>query len=159
MKQFVVYELQRPDGVPFYVGKGHPRRPWDHIRQARRGQQSHKANVIRKIEREGSTVKVEVVFETDDEAEAFTEEIRRIAAYRVSGLILTNLKSGGQGGNHSAETRVKLSAANKGKKLSDATRAKISTTKMGRKHAEETKAKIRATKRAAVGWPPGEIPA
>jgi len=54
-----------------------------------------------------------------------------------------NLKLGGNGGGkHHAETKAKLSAANRGKKLTAETRAKIGAANRGRKHTAETRAKI-----------------
>jgi hypothetical protein len=46
------------------------------------------------------------------------------------------------GGNHSEETKAKLSAAQKGKTLSEESKAKISATKKGRTFSEEHKAEV-----------------
>lgn len=61
-ERYYVYVLQRPDRVPFYVGKGSGRRVFEHEAEARRhhpfGESNpFKCNVIRKIIREGGQVR------------------------------------------------------------------------------------------------------
>ena len=70
-----------------------------------------------------------------------------------------NIESGGYGGSPSAETKLKISKANKGRKMSpefrercrlsqlgrvptDEARINMRNAQLGRKHSEETKAKI-----------------
>lgn len=94
-KRFYVYELRDEQGVVFYVGKGSGRRFTAHEIKARRGEQSHRANTIRKIWGRGGRVEREIVFRSSSEQEAFDEEVRRIALYgRVN---LTNKSDGGGG--------------------------------------------------------------
>lgn len=59
--QYYVYVLCRPDGRPFYVGKGLNKRALDHEAEARRNHpigesNPFKCNVIRKIVRDGGEV-------------------------------------------------------------------------------------------------------
>lgn len=93
--RFYVYVLCRPDGTPFYVGKGQRRRLYDHEREARLGHHCHKCHTIRAIWREGGEVVKHIVFRTDNEHEAFAIERTLIAEYGRN--ILTNLTDGGEG--------------------------------------------------------------
>lgn len=93
--KFYVYVLARPDGSPFYVGKGSRRRWREHENEASRGHKCPKCSVIRKIWKSGGQVQCYVVLETDDEAEAFQHERDLIALYGRAKL--TNLTDGGEG--------------------------------------------------------------
>lgn len=93
--RFYVYILCRPNGKPFYVGKGSGNRVYDHEREAKRGHQCHKCSVIRKIWRSGSEVVRYTVFETDDEQAAFDHERELIALYGRDSL--ANKSDGGEG--------------------------------------------------------------
>jgi hypothetical protein len=108
--RFYVYVLARPNGKPFYVGKGQGRRVYDHEREARNGHQCHKCNVIRKIWRKGGEVQRYTVFTTDDERAALDYEVSMIALY--GRRTLCNLTDGGDGvSNPSEETRARMRAA------------------------------------------------
>lgn len=96
--RFYVYVLARPDGTPFYVGKGQGSRIDDHERQARRGLKGHRFNIIRKIWRTGGQVQKYILFTTDDEAEAHRFEIEWIAVYGRENLC--NQTDGGEGASH-----------------------------------------------------------
>jgi len=95
MKRFYIYVLARPDGSPFYVGKGSKNRVHRHDTEARSGHKCHKCNVIRKIWRQGTDVQRYIVFETDDEPEAFAYERELIALHGRDNL--TNVTDGGPG--------------------------------------------------------------
>jgi hypothetical protein len=94
-KTFYVYVLARPDGSPFYVGKGLGKRIFDHDYEARSGHKCHKCNIIRKIWKSGGEVQRYIVFETNDEQEAFAYEIELIALHGRNNL--ANLTDGGEG--------------------------------------------------------------
>lgn len=77
--RFYVYVLSRPDGRPFYVGKGQADRVRDHEREARRDCECHKCHIIRKIWRDGGQVQRTIVFRSDDEQVALDREREEIA--------------------------------------------------------------------------------
>lgn len=94
-KQFYVYTLSKPDGSVFYIGKGKGLRIGDHEREARRGHICYKCNTIRKIWSEGGAIIKKIVFETDNEQDAFAKEIELIEAHDTS--TLCNMTLGGEG--------------------------------------------------------------
>lgn len=77
-RQFYVYVLLRPDGRPFYVGKGAGGRVNNHEVEARGDCSCHKCRVIRKIWRNGGSVVKSIVFTTEKEEEAYQQEARLI---------------------------------------------------------------------------------
>jgi len=106
LPRFYVYILTRPDGTPFYVGKGSGHRAFDHDTEARSGHQCHKCNVIRKIWRSGDEVQRYTVFTTDDEDEAYAMEADLIALHGRANL--TNGTDGGVGGRgHAVSPEVR----------------------------------------------------
>lgn len=91
--RFYVYVLARPNGKPFYVGKGKDSRVFRHELEAKRGHKCHKCNAIRKIWKQGGEVQRYIVFTTDDEQEALDYERETIALYGRANL--TNCTDGG----------------------------------------------------------------
>ena len=94
-KRFIVYALKRPDGRPFYVGKGSRRRPHQHISEARREECCcRKCVIIRDIEYQGGEIEIEYLYETDIERDAFEAEARLImelgSVYRLCNKLGTN---------------------------------------------------------------------
>jgi hypothetical protein len=107
-KGYYVYTLAYPTGEVFYVGKGIRGRINLHEAEARKGVNSHKCNIIRKIWREGGEVIKTKVCEGLSEEEAFEYERMLIAAYGRKNLV--NLTDGGEGASGhipSDETRAK----------------------------------------------------
>lgn len=112
--RFYVYILCRPNGKPFYVGKGSGRRIYDHDNEARSGHRCHKCNIIRKIWQQGGEVQRYTVFTTDDQDEAYAYEREMVAMFGRENL--ANGTDGGMGGmGHKAtpEERARRSAFRK----------------------------------------------
>lgn len=100
---YYVYILCRPDGQPFYVGKGINRRALEHEAEALRNHpvgesNPFKCNVIRKIVREGGqiTYRIDSQFELADQMQCLWREAELIAQHRRlhEGGSLTNLAGG-----------------------------------------------------------------
>lgn len=151
-KRFYVYVLSKPDGTPCYVGKGQRRRVKHHEMRG----ESHANPILAATFKKYGSLPHKIVFRTDDEQEAFKEEIRLIALYgrknKNTGT-LCNLTDGGDGLTGwvpSQETRDKISAANTGRKHSDETRARMSASGKGRILSEEHKRKIRDAQKGKV---------
>mgnify|MGYP001611991076 CR=1 FL=1 len=145
LPRFYVYVLCRPDGRPFYVGKGQGNRINAHESFARNGYKSKRYSIIRKIWREGGEIFKSKVFETDNEDEAYVMEQALIAA--IGRKYLANESDGGEGNRGykpTDEIKAKISAATKGRKMSPETWARVQAAKVGKPRSEECKAKIRA---------------
>jgi len=159
--QFYTYILKRPNGQPFYVGKGNCKgfRIGVHEKEAKKnkGPNRYKINTIRKIWESTNQVDYEIALFTKDEKIAFDKEKELICLYRRVGN-LVNITDGGEGQIglvHSAETRKKFSdrmignTNTKGIYPSDETRKKMSEARVGKSswnkgvaHTEEEKRKI-----------------
>ena len=96
-----VYVLRRPDGRPFYVGKGVGPRVFQHENEARhpnnRLSNAHKLNVIRSIWRAGSAPTYEIDLVTEDAVGAYARETALIEHFKRlhEGGPLTNRSAGG----------------------------------------------------------------
>jgi hypothetical protein len=150
---YYVYGLFIDDAdVPFYIGKGHGDRALDHL-GGREGGNSHKNHTILKAQREGKSINVKFLHETDSEQEAFSLEISEIKKYgrRCDGSgVLTNLTEGGEGPSgykHTPEQVERNRRAQLGTKRSEATKLKMSQSHKGRKKSESHSAKISAGKK------------
>lgn len=150
--RFYVYVLCRPNGDPFYVGKGQDARVFDHDAEARRGHKCHKCNVIRKIWKQGGQVQRYIVFETDDEQEAFNYERELITLYGRDTLAnLTDGGDGASGARRSTETRTKQSVALKAARGTPEARA-ASRDRMLRMYEEDPAVVEKISAAAKARW-------
>jgi len=135
MAEFYTYLQCKPDGTPFYVGKGHGRRSHS-FKKADRN--THHNNIIAKYGKHNIQI---FVFPCDSEDQAFSDEIQQIAQLRREGYILVNQTAGGDGfcgGRHSAERRATMNKDRMGVPRSAEVRAKISASNVGKKRSIET---------------------
>lgn len=107
--QFCVYVHMRPDGTPFYVGKGLRRRAYDFSPSRRTAW--HK-NIVAKYGRENIKVKVIPCL---DEHEAFFLERLQIKIARRNGVELVNLTDGGEGTSGRPASEKQLAGLAKGR--------------------------------------------
>lgn len=139
---FYVYVWRRPDGVPFYVGKGRGRMAYNIYDRSPEFSEIHS--------RGGCTV--EIVDEFVHESQALAYEVELIARYGRSAIggTLVNKTDGGDGcAGHikTADTIEKWRAKNVGRKRSKEAGTRISAAKMGHPVSEETRAKISSAAR------------
>lgn len=146
---FYGYIHCKPDGTPFYVGKGDETR----VSSKKRHHNKHHMNILKKYGEENILVGK---MECSTEELAFDLERGLIKRLRKMGANIVNLTDGGDGAKgaiRSPETRAKMSQAQAGNKKSlgrvrsAETRAKISAGKLGnnwnvgRKYSDETRRK------------------
>jgi hypothetical protein len=136
-RRFYIYAFLRPDGTPYYIGKGAGNRI--NNTQSRRFKLPPKDQ--RKVLAGGLT-----------EPEAFEYEIALISLLgrKDQGTgCLRNLTDGGEGISgavHSPKVRAKISAAQSGRTRSPETRARMSAAQKGRTFSPEVLAKMSAAK-------------
>jgi hypothetical protein len=124
----------KPDGTPFYVGKGALRR----VKYLGERNSYHQA-VVKKYGKDNILIGM---FECSSADIAYDLERGLIKCLRRSGIKLTNFTDGGEGGlNPTPETRKRLSNAAKKRGFSEACQAAKIAAKKGKPLSEEQKAK------------------
>jgi len=132
----------RPDGTPFYVGKGTPERS---VRTSYRN--PYYKNVV---DKHGKKNILKGFIECSSEQIALDLEKGIIKCFKRMGIKLTNMTEGGEGisgHKHTKETKRIIGEASRktmtGRKASSEARANMSKAATGRLHTDETKEKIR----------------
>lgn len=115
-RRHYVYVLCKPEGTPFYVGKGVGRRCFQHEADAwSTARVSHKLNIIRSICRDGGEVAyvIDGFFEAEADAHARERELIALYGRHDQGRgPLTNQLDGGEGpANPSAEVQARHAAS------------------------------------------------
>lgn len=145
----------KPDGTPFYVGKGTPKRSKFLVSTKRNLRNPHHQNVVSKYGAENILVGF---LECSTEQFAFDLERGLIKCLRRMGIPLTNKTEGGEGSSgykHTESAKIKmrgrltlkeqkdsLSALMRGRKHSPETIEKRRQSLLGHITSEETRAKI-----------------
>jgi hypothetical protein len=163
MSNLCVYEHWRLDkNLPFYVGYGDPKRPYDLVNR-----NPHHKYTVAKLVRLGVKPEIRIVAKSLTYDEATSLEIELIAFWRSTGVKLTNISNGGDGNNghrHTEETkklmseRISEALANPEIKIKISKAAKIREAK--RKADVDRDLKIREHQRqAALKKPPTSLKA
>lgn len=108
-KQFCVYTHKKPNGDPFYIGKGLISRAYDFAPSRRTTW--HK-NIVNKYGR--TNILIEIVL-CDSEEHAFALEMTKIKEAKDAGFCLVNLTDGGEGVSGRIPTEKQLAALAKGR--------------------------------------------
>lgn len=142
-----LYVHCRPNGVPFYVGKG---------RGPRGGSLTKSRNKRhRDIVGHYGQENILIFFAlAPGESVAFAWEVYAIRSMKAAGVALANFNEGGEGStNPNSEVRAKMAAAKLGRRLSEEHRAKISAAHKGKQKSARHLAAIGA---ALKGRAPSE---
>lgn len=108
-KQFCVYIHKRPNGEPFYIGKGLVSRAYDFAPSRRTTW--HK-NIVEKYGR--NNIDIEVIL-CDTETAAFELEVKKIAWAKENNYCISNLTNGGEGASGRKATQKQIDGLNKGR--------------------------------------------
>lgn len=125
MKYFT-YVHFRPDGVPFYVGKGSGRRA-----TKRGGRNQHWHRIVNKY----GNFTCEIMCRFHNESEAFQHEIFLIQCFLSMGFVLANHSLGGEGPTghkHTKEHNQKISVARKGIQFTEEHKASLKKVQKNR---------------------------
>lgn len=148
-----LYDPKEPERCRYVGQTKRPRARYNrHILCAVRGEQTHKANWIRLVLREGRNIEQRALAIVYSENDANAAERWFVKSMRDAGHDLTNVTDGGYGGGvrgvkRSDEFRLRISEARKGKPLSEVHRRKLSLAHRGKTLTEEHRQKIAAANR------------
>jgi hypothetical protein len=147
MRSFYAYVHCRPDGTPFYVGKGCDRRA---SRVLNKNRNSYHQAIVKK---HGAANIVVLTSACQSEGEAFQLERELIGIFR-NHFRLANFNDGGEGSaNPSEETRARMSTAKLGRPMPQEVRARISATLKGRPKSAEHAAKAGLGQKGRISSP------
>lgn len=110
-RQFCVYTHKKPNGDPFYIGKGLISRAYDFAPSRRT--EWHK-NIVSKYGR--TNILIEIVL-CDSEDHAFSVEKEKIKLARDLGFDLVNLTDGGEGRSGHKPNEKQLAGLEKGRRI------------------------------------------
>lgn len=136
---FYTYLHLRPDGTPFYVGKGRGYR----AHAICHGRNKWHRNIVNKYGKEKIIVRIIKRNLTEEQAHIYEQEM--ISCLREFDYEICNLTNGGEGlsgWKHSTETKIKIGSRHKNKFVSEETRKKLSDKAIGRKMSAATIQKI-----------------
>ena len=150
-RRYVIYALVDPTSHEIrYIGKTCQviaKRLQKHYLEARKPEvKHHRAQWLRKLEREGLKPNVVILHQCPGNDAACAAERFWIAHYRAAGFDLTNATPGGDGHSgwkHTEESRQRISDALKGRTRSEETKARISAGKKGAQFSEEHRQNLR----------------
>lgn len=151
---YYVYMYMKPDGTPFYVGKGKEGRHLFHLQEAKKDNPKDnnklKINTIRKILKQGLEPEIRFIDTNLDEDTAFELEeflISEIGRVDLGTGTLTNLTNGGEGCKGkiiSNERKEQLRIQMSGENNPNYGKTGDKCIWWGRTHTEETKEKMSA---------------
>lgn len=155
--KYYVYILSRPDGSPFYVGKGIRSRISFHEWAALRNWRGHKYNIIRKITASGKKILKHKHAEYLTKEEAVRIERELIAIYKriCDGGILANITIGGDGAEgfkHDLVSMANMRSAWKPRQWSEESKKNRRDKMKLRIVSEQTKKKIGETLSSGAHW-------
>lgn len=148
-----IYSLSDPDTLEVrYVGKtiDVKKRLYGHVEPSSTRKNNHKNNWVKSLAKSGKKPLITVLFAVNHK-EWENKERETIVSFKTRGARLTNGTQGGDGGAidklkgvpRTAETKARISKANKGKTLPPEVRERIAAKLRGRKCPDEERAKMR----------------
>ena len=98
--------------------------------------------VGRALNKYGKTAFYVEILAKGSEEYIYDLEKKAIGIFGTMAPLGYNLREGGAGGRHTADSRRKISVANKGKKVSEVSRKRIGAASRGRVHDAESRKKM-----------------
>lgn len=152
---FYIYALFRPDGSPFYIGRGYQNRINEHVTKRRRGRSEKDDLVCDLMDRHGDVHREKILTGLTAAEVADVERIMIDLVGRAPNGPLLNKMAGGLGGRmtHAASTKQKMSRASLGRKKSPQHVANMAAGRRGKSVSAEAKANMSAGQKRRVRTP------